>query len=77
MYSLYFERSTGEKLLVKSQLEAPDDVFPLIKDFVHSKNPNFNIYYIRSWGADPIIYDVGSHTEFFYLYKEEIHDVKQ
>lgn len=70
MYSLYFERSTGEKLPVKCQMETDNDVFHLIKDFVHSKNPNFKIHYIRSWGNNPVIYDVGSHTEFFYLYKE-------
>lgn len=70
MYSLYFERFTGEKLLVKSQIELPDEAYQIIRDFIQSKNPNFHIYYIRSWGENPIIYDVGSHTEFFYLYKE-------
>lgn len=72
MFSLYFIRSTGEKVLVKSQLETDKEVFSHIKDFIHSKKPNFQIYYIRSWGDNPTVYDVGSHTEFFYLYRDEV-----
>ena len=70
MFSLYFISSTDEKVPVKLQLESEEEVFPLIREFVHSKNPNFEIHYIRSWGMDPVIYDVGSHTEFFHLYQE-------
>ena len=69
MYSLYFESFTGEKLPVELHVKSPDDAFSLIKNFVHSKNLKFKIYYIRYWGENPIVYDVGSHSEFFYLYK--------
>lgn len=68
MYSLYFERSNGEEVLVKEDIAQEKDVFPLIKNFVKTLNPNYKIYCIRSWGENPITYDVGSHTEFFKLY---------
>lgn len=70
MFSLYFKRSTGEEVPVKLQLETDAEVLSLIKDFIYSKNPDFKIYYIRVWGNNPVIYDVGSHTEFFHLYKD-------
>lgn len=70
MFSLYFIRSNGEKELVKSQLETDKEVLTHIKNFIHSKNPNFQIYYYRTWGTNPVVYDVGSHTEFFHLYQE-------
>ena len=68
MYSLYFERSTGEEILVHNHLEKKE-VFSEISQFINRTNPNFKIYYFRNWGDNPIIYDVGSHTEFFKLYR--------
>lgn len=68
MYSLYFERSTGEEILVRNHLER-EEVFSEISQFINRRNPNFKIYYFRTWGDNPIIYDVGSHTEFFKLYR--------
>lgn len=39
--------------------------------FCNDNNPNFKIYYIRTWtekieGVMMTVFDVGSHTEFFY-----------
>lgn len=70
MFSLYFKRSTGEEVPVKLQLETDSEVLFLIEEFVYSINPNFVIHYIRSWGENPVVYDVGSHTEFFLLFEE-------
>lgn len=70
MYSLYFVRSNKEKVLVKSGFENSEEVFSLISEFVHERNPSFKIYYVRSWGNNPTNYDVGSHTEFFELYED-------
>ena len=67
MPNLYFIRSNGEKLLVESEIKE-DNTIKFIKKFVKEKNPNFKIYYFRSWEEDSgIMYDVGSHTEFFLL----------
>lgn len=67
MKNLYFIRSNGEKLLVEPNIKE-DDVIKFIKKFVKEKNPDFEIYYIRSWETDEgTMYDVGSHTEFFLL----------
>lgn len=47
MKNLYFIRSNGEKLLVEPNIKE-DDVIKFIKKFVKEKNPDFEIYYIRS-----------------------------
>lgn len=65
MKNLYFIRSNGEYLLLESKIEEKNTI-KFIKKFIKEKNPNFEIYYIRSWETDEgIMYDVGSHTEFF------------
>ena len=67
MKNLYFIRSNGEHLLVEPKI-AECDVVKFIKKFIKEKNPKFKTYYIRSWETeDGIMYDVGSHTEFFIL----------
>lgn len=67
MKNLYFIRSNGERILVEPKIKE-DNIIKFIKKFVKEKNPNFKIYYIRSWEEDSgIMYDVGSHTEFFLL----------
>lgn len=38
-------------------------------DYIHKLNPSYEVHYVRSWGEEPVIYDVGSHSEFFHLYK--------
>lgn len=69
MRRLVFKNAWGQEKLVKYNV-AEDELFKCIKDYVHNLNPKFEIHYIRSWGEDPITYDVGSHTEFFLLYKD-------
>lgn len=67
MKNLYFIRSNGERILVEPKIKE-DNTIKFIKKFVKEKNPNFEIYYIRSWKTEEgIMYDVGSHTEFFLL----------
>lgn len=64
---LYFENSYGERRIIaepKTEEEANKEIHRFCED------RNFKIYYVRTWripdGAK--VYDVGSHTEFFYLY---------
>ena len=64
---LYFENSNG----VRRPIAAPrteKEAYEIIHAFCEERN--FKIYYVRIWkdedGAK--VYDVGSHTEFFYLY---------
>lgn len=38
-------------------------------NYIHKLNPSYKVHYVRSWGEEPVIYDVGSHSEFFHLYK--------
>ena len=67
MHNLYFIRSNGEKRLIYENIDS-EKVIGYINEYTHSLNPNFKIYYIRSWEEDGgIMYDVGSHTEFFLL----------
>lgn len=72
MGTLYFKRSNGEKILVKERV-AEGEVYKAITDAVAQMNPNYKIYYMRSWTSTEdysvTVYDVGSHTEFF-LYKK-------
>lgn len=65
MKNLYFIRSNGEYLLVEPKVEEKDTI-KFIKKFIKEKNPDFEIYYIRSWETkEGTMFDVGSHTEFF------------
>lgn len=38
-------------------------------NYIRKLNPNYKVHYVRSWGEEPVVYDVGSHSEFFHLYK--------
>lgn len=72
MPNLYFIRSNGEERLVRENIN-PDMAIGYINEYVAQLNPNYKIYYIRSWGdldKNGITYDVGSHTEFFKLVDE-------
>ena len=61
--NLYFINSRGEYRLLKENITEAD-VFITIAEFL--KEHNYKSYYIRTWGTDGgVMYDVGSHTEFF------------
>lgn len=67
MKNLYFIRSNGEKRLVRQNIN-PETALGYIEEYTHSLNPNFKIYYFRSWEEDGgTMYDVGSYTEFFWV----------
>ena len=67
MSNLYFIRSNGEKRLVRENID-PDKAMGYISEYTHSLNPNYKIYYVRSWDKDNgTMYDIGSHTEFFFV----------
>ena len=80
-FQVSFKRSNGEKVLVdtfedkaESVKEFEGDIphFNLIYDYIHKLNPNYTIYYIRSFPSNDkntLIIDVGSHTEFFHITK--------
>lgn len=69
MDNLYFIRSNGEKRLVTENINK-ETIMNHIHEYVASLNPNFKIYYFRSWEEDGgTMYDVGSHTEFFWVGK--------
>lgn len=72
MNNLYFEDRYGDLHLVQSDVKI-DEVYKVISNYVKQLNPDFKIYYIRSWtGEDKsVTYDVGSHSEFFILKIEE------
>ena len=63
---LYFENSRGEKRVIskpKTEEEAMKEIYKFCED------KNFKVYYVRTWRTPDGLkeYDVGSHTEFFYL----------
>ena len=64
---LYFENSRGQRRII-AEPETRDDAWKEIHNFCEERK--FKIYYVRTCitpdGAEE--YDVGSHTEFFYLY---------
>lgn len=71
---LYFQNRHDHLKLIGENIEE-NEVAKAISDYVKSVNHNFKIYYVRSWASEnngnKIIYDVGSHNEFFVLEKEE------
>ena len=66
---LYFKNSKGERRII-AKPETRDDAWKEIHKFCNDRN--FEIYYVRTWktpdGTE--VYDVGSHTEFFYLFED-------
>lgn len=72
---LYFEDRNGKFRYVGECEE--ETVGKKINDFVRDLNPNYKIYYVRSWPEDGgITYDVGSHVEFFHAYPGMLADRK-
>ena len=66
---LYFENSIGKRRII-AKPKTEEEAWKEIHKFCDDRN--FKIYYTRSWktpdGAK--VFDVGSHTEFFYLFNE-------
>ena len=65
---LYFERSNGEREYV-SNTRNRDEAISLIYEDLHARNPNFKIYYIRSWKneSNEEVFDIGSWSQFYIL----------
>lgn len=66
---LIFENSIGVETIVEPDI-TPNEASAAITNFIKSKNPDYKIYYIRILGPmedGSYEYDVGSHSEFFYL----------
>lgn len=65
MMKLIFQNSKGVERVIahpNNEEEAMKEIYKFCGD------RNFKIYYVRSWMENNRkVYDVGSHTEFFYL----------
>ena len=63
---LYFENSYKERRLI-AEVENVEGAFKEINKFCDERN--FKIYYTRTWTQPNglMVFDVGSHFEFFYL----------
>ena len=63
---LYFENSRGMRRII-AEPQTENEVWKEISKFCSDRN--FKIYYSRMWRTPDGLrcYDVGSHTEFFYL----------
>lgn len=66
---LYFENSQGVERVI-AEVANEEEAYKEINKFCEERN--FEIYYIRTWMSNGRKkYDVGSHTEFFYLATNE------
>ena len=67
---LYFENSYGERRVI-AEPTTEEEAWREIHNFC--KDRNFKVYYVRSWMTPDSLkkFDVGSHTEFFYLSYDE------
>lgn len=63
---LYFENSYGVRRII-AEPKTRNGALETIRAFCEERD--FTIYYIRTWNTpDGVeVFDVGSHTEFFYL----------
>ena len=65
MMKLIFQNSRGVERVIASpsnEEEAMKEIYKFCEE------RNFKIYYVRTWmSGNRKKYDVGSHTEFFYL----------
>lgn len=65
---LYFENSNRVRRLI-AEPNTRDGAFEAIRAFCEERN--FKIYYTRIWNTvDGECFDVGSHSEFFYLVED-------
>lgn len=76
---LYFENSQGVARQI-AECKTEQDIHKEINNFIKEcnknkpKNKQFKSYYTRTWSENgKTWYDVGSHTEFFYVDKELVH----
>lgn len=64
--ALFFVNSEGKERLIDT-VENESEAMKSISKFLDEHK--FKSYYTRMWRKnDHIVYDVGSHTEFFHLY---------
>lgn len=74
-YNLYFlPANRGPEFIKTFHTFSENEIFATIHADIKNRNPKFKSYYTRSWGdlnSDGIMYDVGSHTEFYKIKKEE------
>ena len=62
---LFFQNSKGEERVI-AEPSNREDVIKEINKFLD--NYNYKSYYTRVWEEDDrLVFDVGSHTEFFIL----------
>lgn len=62
---LYFQNSQGKERVI-AEINSEKEAFKEINKFCEERN--FKIYYIRTWMVNGRKkFDVGSHTEFFWL----------
>lgn len=68
---LNFENSRGVERCI-AEVVTLEEAYKEIKKFLDDHN--FKSYYTRRWNPQPwhTVFDVGSHTEFFHLYDEEM-----
>lgn len=78
MKKLYFRRYNKELVPV---CDVPDNidmdsVMDMISNDVAKYNPDYKIYYIRSWREEDgsVWFDVGSWSEFYVLKKEDANE---
>lgn len=65
MYKLFFEFPDASRVLVCENINEEDIVSKIYEDMA-LHNPNFKIYYVRSWMENGnIIYDYGSHVSYY------------
>lgn len=66
---LYFENSRGQRRII-AEPQNEDEAWKEIHNFCAERK--FKIYYVKEHQTPDgaTCYDVGSHTEFFYLYNE-------
>ena len=67
---LFFENSIGERRVIGTP-DSFENAVKEIREFLEERT--YKPYYMRTWREDPceICFDVGSHSEFFYLYNED------
>lgn len=75
---LYFRNSRNimrEIAVIDGEYHTHEEIYSAamkeIIKFCNKNNPNFKFYYVRTWsekidGVMMTVFDVGSHTEFFY-----------